>query len=102
MNDYCEVIARKCKIPDPSLRLIDSTRFTLSQAHRVVLGSATLAYRYRTRYRTPTTIRQCVAGLRLDSDRFALPRRATLDCEPCNNLNDGDIVDYIMLCAVPV
>jgi hypothetical protein len=69
MNDYC-VIARKCKIPDPSLRLIDSTRFTLSQARRVVLGSATLAYRW---YRNPTTIRQCVAGLRLDSDRFALP-----------------------------
>jgi hypothetical protein len=37
MNDYCEVIARKCKIPDPSLGLIDSTRFTLSQARRVVL-----------------------------------------------------------------
>jgi hypothetical protein len=75
MNDYCEVIARKCKIPDPSLRLIDSTRFTLSQA-RVVLGSATLAYRYRTRYRTPLRY-DSVAGLRLDSDRFALPRRAT-------------------------
>jgi hypothetical protein len=98
MNDYC-VIARKCKIPDPSLRLIDSTRFTLSQARRVVLGSATLAYRW---YRNPTTIRQCVAGLRLDSDRFALPE-SDLDCEPCTQLNDGDIVDYIMLCAgVPV
>jgi hypothetical protein len=68
----------------------------------VVLGSATLAYRYRTRYRT-TTIRQCVAGLRLDSDRFCATSEGDFDCEPCNNLNDGDIVDYIMLCAgVPV
>jgi hypothetical protein len=28
-----------------------------------------------------------------------LPRRAAADCEPCNNLNDGDIVDYVMLYA---
>jgi hypothetical protein len=64
----------------------------------VVLGSATLAYRYRTPLRYDS-----VAGLRLDSDRFALPRRATWTASRAPNLNDGDIVDYIMLCAgVPV
>jgi hypothetical protein len=66
----------------------------------VVLGSATLAYRYRTRY--PPHYDTTVAGLRLDSDRFArLGERLTASRAP--NLNDGDIVDYIMLCAgVPV
>jgi hypothetical protein len=36
--------------------------------------------------------------VRLSVIAFALPRRATSDA-PCTQLNDGDIVDYIMLCA---
>jgi hypothetical protein len=28
-----------------------------------------------------------------------LPRRVALDCETCNDLNDGDIADYVILCA---
>jgi hypothetical protein len=44
--------------------------------------------------------RQCLASLRLGGDRFlALPWRVASDCEPCNNLDDGDIADSVMLCA---
>jgi hypothetical protein len=75
MNDYCEVIARKCKIPDPSLAVDWPRRASHWVKRAGGTGSATLAYRYRT---PPTTIRQCVAGLRLDSDRFCATSESDL------------------------
>jgi hypothetical protein len=66
----------------------------------VVLGSATLAkVPYQVPY--PTTIRQWQAYVSTVIALRYLGERLTASRAP--NLNDGDIVDYIMLCAgVPV